>query len=141
MEDLKRAREKLSHSLEERDCANKEVAKTLSLQDRKKLCDAVVILPDDAKSAAIKMIDHDIGIDSNMVSKQAKRVSEWGTGIDPIRFAAIGWPVFPKKYLRSILTTLIDKVIKIDKEEANGLFSSPTLPTLGTIPNYNKVIF
>ena len=140
MKELKQAREKLSRSLEERDRAKKEVVKPLSLQDRKKLCDAVVILPEDAKSVAIKMIDHGIGIDSNMVSNQAKRVSEWGTGIDPIRFAAIGWPVFPKLYLRSILTTLIDKVIKIDKEEANGLFSSPTLPTLGTIPNYKSHI-
>lgn len=141
MKELKQAREKLSRSLEERDRAKKkEVVKPLSIQDRKKLSDAVVVLPEDTKSAAITMIDHGIGIDSNMISNQAKRVSEWGTGIDPIRFAAIGWPVFPKLYLRSILTTFIDKVIKIDKEEANGLFSSPTLPTLGTIPNYKSHI-
>ncbi len=72
-------------------------------------------------------VDEDIYKDNKRKSislKEAKRRREWGTGKDDVAFAALPWPVFPRHAVTEVLSTLIDKVIKIDKSK-HGLFSSP----------------
>lgn len=72
-------------------------------------------------------VDEDIykeGKSKSISLKEAKRRREWGTGKDPVSFAALPWPVFPRNVVSKVLGTLIDEVIKLDKSK-HGLFSAP----------------
>ena len=56
--------------------------------------------------------------------KEVKRRREWGAGKDPVKLAAMPWPVFPRNSVTKVLGSLIEEVIKIDKEHL-GIFSVP----------------
>lgn len=54
--------------------------------------------------------------------KEAKRRREWGAGKDPLKLAAMPWPVFPRNSVSAVLGSLLEAVIKIDTDTL-GIFS------------------
>lgn len=69
--------------------------------------------------------------------KEAKRRREWGHGKDEMAAAALPWPVFPRNSVAKVLKSLLDEVIKIDKE-AGGMFSVPV--PKDDFPDYYELI-
>ncbi len=69
--------------------------------------------------------------------KEAKRRREWGAGKDPLKLAAMPWPVFPRNSVPNVLGSLLDEVIRIDKEHL-GLFSVPV--PRDQFPEYYELI-
>ena len=56
--------------------------------------------------------------------KDANRRRAWGVGDDSATAAGRAWPVFPRHLVKNVLTTIIDKVLKYDKQKG-GVFSVP----------------
>lgn len=56
--------------------------------------------------------------------KEVQRRRAWGHGKDQMKAASMPWPVFPRNKVNGVLMTLIEEVIKIDKEGL-GIFSVP----------------
>jgi hypothetical protein len=56
--------------------------------------------------------------------KDANRRRAWGVGDDAAIAAGRAWPVFPRHLVKNVLTTIIDKVLKYDKQKG-GVFSVP----------------
>ena len=56
--------------------------------------------------------------------KDANRRRAWGVGDDSATAAGRAWPVFPRHLVQNVLTTVIDKVLKYDKQKG-GVFSVP----------------
>ncbi len=69
--------------------------------------------------------------------KEAKRRREWGAGKDPLKLAAMPWPVFPRNAVANVLGSLLDEVMRIDKEHL-GIFSVPV--PRNQFPEYYELI-
>ncbi len=69
--------------------------------------------------------------------KEAKRRREWGAGKNPLKLAAMPWPVFPRHSVSNVLGSLLDEVIRIDKENL-GIFSVPV--PRDQFPEYYELI-
>jgi len=72
-------------------------------------------------------VDEDIyknGIKKSITLKEAKKRREWGAGKDAVKLAGMPWPVFPRQMMAKVLGSLMEEVIKIDKEGL-GIFSVP----------------
>ena len=69
--------------------------------------------------------------------KEAKRRREWGAGKNPLKLAAMPWPVFPRHSVSNVLGSLLDEVIRIDKEHL-GIFSVPV--PRDQFPEYYELI-
>ena len=69
--------------------------------------------------------------------KEAKRRREWGAGKDPLQLAAMPWPVFPRNSVTNVLSSLLEEVIKVDKEHL-GIFSVPV--PKDQFPEYYELI-
>lgn len=57
-------------------------------------------------------------------SKEAKRRREWCAGDDGPTAAGRAWPVFPRHTVKQVLSTVLEEMIKYDKENG-GVFSEP----------------
>ena len=63
--------------------------------------------------------------DTTKISKkEAVRRRQWLADEDEVTSAGRAWPVFPRSMVTKVLTTLLDKVIKYDKDNG-GIFSVP----------------
>mmetsp|Transcript_4601 Transcript_4601/g.10378 ORF Transcript_4601/g.10378 Transcript_4601/m.10378 type:complete len:2557 (+) Transcript_4601:190-7860(+) len=69
--------------------------------------------------------------------KEAKRRREWGAGKDPLKLAAMPWPVFPRNDVSAVLASLLEAVIKIDKDTL-GIFSVPV--PKDEFPDYYELV-
>lgn len=69
--------------------------------------------------------------------KEVKRRREWGAGKDPLKLAALPWPVFPRNTVAKVLGSLLDEVIRIDKGNL-GIFSVPV--PKDQFPEYYELI-
>ena len=69
--------------------------------------------------------------------KEAKRRREWGAGVDPLKLAGMPWPVFPRNSVSKVLGSLLEEVIKIDKESF-GIFSVPV--SKEDFPEYYEIV-
>ena len=69
--------------------------------------------------------------------KQVKTRREWGAGKEPMKLAAMPWPVFPRHSVAKVLGSLIDEAIRIDTEKL-GIFSVPVPKE--TFPDYYELI-
>ncbi|KAL7543718.1 hypothetical protein ACHAXR_013003, partial [Thalassiosira sp. AJA248-18] len=69
--------------------------------------------------------------------KEAKRRREWGAGKDPVKLAGMPWPVFPRNVVAKVLGSLLEDVMKIDKDNL-GIFSVPV--PKDQFPEYYELI-
>ena len=69
--------------------------------------------------------------------KQVKTRREWGAGKEPMKLAAMPWPVFPRHSVAKVLGSLIDEAIRIDTEKL-GIFSVPVPKE--SFPDYYELI-
>mmetsp|Transcript_5980 Transcript_5980/g.11311 ORF Transcript_5980/g.11311 Transcript_5980/m.11311 type:complete len:2522 (+) Transcript_5980:139-7704(+) len=70
--------------------------------------------------------------------KEAKRRRAWATGKDAAKAAGQAWPSFPRDKVLDVLGSLLDKVIKHDKEQSGGVFSKPV--PKDQFPEYYEMI-
>lgn len=56
--------------------------------------------------------------------REARRRRTWGADDDAATAAGRSWPVFPRQYVKKVLTTVLDEVMKYDASKG-GAFSSP----------------
>ena len=56
--------------------------------------------------------------------KEARRRRVWGADDDAATAAGRSWPVFPRQYVKKILSTVLEEVMKYD-ESNGGIFSQP----------------
>jgi len=64
------------------------------------------------------------GAKSTMSAKEAKRRRQWCAGDDEATAAGRPWPVFPRPVVKKVLSSLLEAMIKYDKEKG-GMFSEP----------------
>jgi len=69
--------------------------------------------------------------------KETTKRRQWGAGKDAVELAGMKWPVFPRHALLGVMISLMEEVIKIDKEGL-GLFSVP-VPKL-EFPEYYELV-
>jgi hypothetical protein len=55
--------------------------------------------------------------------KEAGRRRRWAHDDDALTAAGRPWPVIPRQFVNSLLTTVIDEVLKYDAESGGGIFS------------------
>jgi Bromodomain len=86
-------------------------------------------------------VGHDIyqaGTKKDIISrKEANRRRHWAADDDAATAAGRAWPVFPRPLVKKVLTTVLDNVIKYDKERG-GVFSVPV--PKDEFPEYYKQI-
>lgn len=70
--------------------------------------------------------------------KEAKRRRAWATGKDAAKAAGQAWPSLPRNKVIDVLASLLDKVIKHDKEQSGGVFSKPV--PKDEFPEYYEMI-
>jgi Bromodomain len=58
-------------------------------------------------------------------SKEANRRRAWAAGVDPTSAAAMAWPVFPRNFVKPVLSSLLKKVMEYDAQNGGGVFSEP----------------
>mmetsp|Transcript_23558 Transcript_23558/g.33822 ORF Transcript_23558/g.33822 Transcript_23558/m.33822 type:complete len:804 (+) Transcript_23558:122-2533(+) len=69
--------------------------------------------------------------------KEAKRRRTWGSDKDQAKAAGRPWPAIPRHALQSVLTDMLEEVMKIDATKG-GMFSEPV--PKDQFPDYYKVV-
>lgn len=70
--------------------------------------------------------------------KESRRRRAWAMDKDAAKAAGNVWPSIPRNKVSAVLGTLLDKVVKYDKEASGGLFSQPV--PKDEFPEYYEMI-